>query len=141
MREAIDRRIKSGLNTEYIEGGSDVISMAIVQLDEYFAGERTEFSIPLLFVGTNFQKSVWQELEGIPYGKTETYLGLSEKLGDKLAVRAVASANGANAISIIVPCHRIIGSKGQLVGYAGGLAAKSKLLQLEKFGGEQLELF
>jgi len=82
-------------------------------------------------VGSPFQKSVWEELLKIPYGSTETYLGISNKLNNPKAIRAVASANGANAISVIVPCHRIIGSDGNLVGYAGGIDVKSKLLTLE----------
>ena len=134
MRNAIDKRIKTGLDTEYVAGDSDIIQMAKAQLTEYANGNRTEFSIPLRFVGTNFQQTVWSELVKIPYGKTETYLGLSKKLDNVKAIRAVAAANGANAISIIVPCHRVIGSKGELVGYAGGLPAKKKILQLESAG-------
>jgi len=95
-----------------------------------------------LFVGSDFQKTVWEKLLTIPYGKTTSYLELSRMLGDEKAIRAVATANGANAISIIVPCHRVIGSDGSLTGYAGGLNAKQKLLQLEGMNfGEQLELF
>ena len=139
-RNEIDKRIQSGLNTEYQEGDSEVIQNTIKQLEEYFAGKRTEFDIPLLFAGTEFQQRVWNELQKIPFGKTETYLGLSQKLGDEKAIRAVASANGANSISIIVPCHRIIGSNGNLTGYAGGLNAKKKLLELEG-SSEQLQLF
>jgi len=141
MRSAIDQRITSGLTAEYIEKETAVITQAQNQLTEYLEGQRKKFDIPLLIIGTEFQKSVWNELLKIPFGKTETYLGLSKKLKNETAIRAVASANGANAISIIVPCHRIIGSDGALVGYAGGLAAKKKLLQLEGIGGNQLELF
>ena len=141
MRKVIDERIKKGLVADYQEENSEVTDMTISQLEEYFSGKREVFTIPLLLEGTDFQKNVWEELMKIPFGKTETYLGLSKNLGNELAIRAVASANGANAISIIVPCHRIIGSKGDLVGYAGGIAAKKNLLQLEGFGGEQLELF
>ena len=131
MRSNIDKRIKTGLNAEYVEGSSDVIEKAISQFEEYFRNERKEFDIPLLLVGTDFQKSVWDALMQVPYGKTDTYLGLSKKIGKEKAIRAVAGANGANAISIIVPCHRIIGTDGSLVGYAGGLHAKKKLLELE----------
>ena len=131
MRTAIDKRIMTGLDTEYIEGDSDIIEQAKDQLTDYFSGERTEFDIPLLLIGTDFQKSVWNSLRLIPYGKTDTYMGLSKKLNNVKAIRAVAGANGANAISIIIPCHRIIGSDGSLVGYAGGLRAKQKLLELE----------
>ncbi|KAB2868464.1 MAG: methylated-DNA--[protein]-cysteine S-methyltransferase, partial [Bacteroidales bacterium] len=101
------------------------------------------FELPLLLIGTPFQKSIWNELLKIPYGKTETYMGLSQKLNNTKAIRAVAAANGANAISIIVPCHRIIGSNGELVGYAGGVDVKQKLLRLENSDNyaEQLKLF
>jgi methylated-DNA-[protein]-cysteine S-methyltransferase len=92
-----------------------------------------------LLVGTDFQKTVWEELLKIPFGKTLTYLQLSNRLQNPKAIRAVATANGANALSIFVPCHRIIGSQGELVGYAGGLPAKQKLLDLE--GGRQVGLF
>ncbi|MCF8381230.1 MAG: methylated-DNA--[protein]-cysteine S-methyltransferase [Bacteroidales bacterium] len=90
--------------------------------------ERTEFTIPLLPAGSDFQKKVWNALLQIPYGTTETYLELSKRLSNEKAIRAVASSNGANAIAIIIPCHRIIGSDGKLVGYAGGLEAKRNYL-------------
>jgi methylated-DNA-[protein]-cysteine S-methyltransferase len=131
MRTSIDARIKKFFDAEYEEGEDEVITEAIKQLNEYFARNRKEFDLPLLFAGTEFQKKVWNALLEIPYGHISSYLHLAEKIGDKNAVRAVASANGANAISIIVPCHRIIGSHGDLVGYAGGLRAKQKLLELE----------
>ena len=101
------------------------------QLNEYFNQERKEFDIPLLTVGSDFQKSVWLELQQIPYGITETYLGLSIKMNNEKAIRAVSAANGANAISIFIPCHRVIGSKNELTGYAGGIPVKKKLLRLE----------
>jgi methylated-DNA-[protein]-cysteine S-methyltransferase len=131
MRNAIDGRISRGLNAEYIDGDSVVLDETKRQLAEYFDGERKQFDLPLLMVGSEFQKSVWDALLQLGYGKTASYLELSERIGNKNAVRAVASANGANAISIIVPCHRIIGSKGELIGYAGGLKAKERLLALE----------
>ena len=131
MRSSIDRRIETGLQAEYVEGESDIIDETRKQLSSYFAGEISRFDLPLLMVGSEFQKKVWELLLNIPFGKTESYLGLSKKLGDVKAIRAVASANGANAISIIVPCHRIIGSDGNLTGYAGGLTTKRKLLRLE----------
>lgn len=131
MREQIDRRIQSGLETSYIEGDCELFFRTEQQLSEYFDGKRKSFDLPLLTVGTPFQKSVWEALITIPYGVTESYMGLSRKLGNVKAIRAVASANGANAISIIIPCHRIIGSDGSLGGYAGGLPAKRKLLDLE----------
>lgn len=142
MRESIDNRIKKGLNSEYIKDPCPIIKETINQLTEYFKEERTEFSIPLLLVGTEFQQSVWQSLLTIPYGKTDTYLGLSKKLNNEKAIRAVGTANGANSISILVPCHRIIGSDGNLVGYAGGLEAKKRLLTLENaLDLTQLSLF
>lgn len=132
MRQQIDKRILEGLKAEYLEGTSEVIEECKKQLDEYFKRERQVFDLPLLLVGTDFQKRVWEKLIEIPFGKTNSYLGLSKDLGDEKAIRAVATANGANAISIIIPCHRIIGSDGKLVGYAGGLPAKQKLLELEE---------
>jgi methylated-DNA-[protein]-cysteine S-methyltransferase len=143
MRVSINKRIQDGLDAHFEEAASPVMSMTIAQLGEYFSGDRTNFDVPIQLIGTDFQKSVWHALLKIPYGETETYLSLSRKLGDEKSIRAVASANGANAISIIVPCHRIIGSDGKLVGYAGGLDVKKKLLRLESNGKypEQLELF
>ena len=143
MRTAIDRRIQRGLETSYEEKSSPVIRKAQSQLEEYFEGRRNDFEVPLLLVGTPFQKHVWQELLKIPFGKTESYSGLSKKIDNEKAVRAVAAANGANAISIFIPCHRIIGINGEPVGYAGGTSTKKKLLQLEKGikGLEQLTLF
>jgi methylated-DNA-[protein]-cysteine S-methyltransferase len=140
MRGAIDKRIQTTLKAQYIEGNSKLLEESEKQLNEYFKKKRTHFDIPLHFAGTDFQKQVRQALIQIPYGKTETYLGLSKTLGDEKAIRAVATANGANAISIIVPCHRIIGSDNSMVGYAGGITAKKKLLQLEG-ALSQLELF
>lgn len=131
LRNAVDSRIQKGLKTGYSEERSDVVQEAIRQLEEYFDKKRTQFDLPLLTIGTAFQKNVWSELMKIPYGTTETYMGLSKRMGNVAAIRAVAAANGANAISIFIPCHRIIGSGRQLVGYAGGLPAKKKLLALE----------
>lgn len=131
MRTTIDKRIQDGLNSTYVNDESEVMNQTMTQLTEYFDGARTKFDIPLLLVGSDFQRAVWETLVKIPFGTTESYLNLSRILGNEKAIRAVASANGANAISIIVPCHRIIGSKGDLTGYAGGLPAKNKLLILE----------
>ncbi|MBY0356526.1 MAG: methylated-DNA--[protein]-cysteine S-methyltransferase [Candidatus Obscuribacterales bacterium] len=105
--------------------------LAKKQLQEYFACERTEFSLPLKPVGTEFQRSVWQELCKIGYGETISYGELARRVGNPAAVRAVASANARNPISIVVPCHRVIGHNGKLTGYAGGLARKEALLGLE----------
>jgi methylated-DNA-[protein]-cysteine S-methyltransferase len=143
MRTEIDRRIQSGLNAEYQEEETVTSRLTIQQIKEYMNSDREIFDIPLELVGTTFQKQVWNELLKIPFGKTESYLGLSKKLYNEKAIRAVASANGANAISIIIPCHRIIGSNGKLVGYAGGLQAKKKLLELETKNklNKQLNIF
>ena len=132
-RAIIDLRIQKSLNAQYSEGDSDIIQKTICQLNEYFNRQRNQFDIPLLLIGTEFQKSVWNMLLQIPYGTTDTYLGLSERINNVKAIRAVAAANGANAISIIIPCHRIIGSNRQLIGYAGGLNTKKKLLELESY--------
>ncbi|MGQ1785199.1 methylated-DNA--[protein]-cysteine S-methyltransferase [Saccharicrinis sp. GN24d3] len=143
MRNQIDQRIQKGLDARYEEGGSEINQETIQQLTAYFQAERSQFDIPLKLVGTDFQQKVWQQLIRIPFGETSSYLELSRDLGNEKAIRAVASANGANAISIIVPCHRIIGSDGKLVGYAGGLDAKKKLLRLEnpENYAQQLSLF
>ncbi|MDY3558176.1 methylated-DNA--[protein]-cysteine S-methyltransferase [Gemmata sp. JC673] len=110
------------------------------QLNEYFAGRRKEFSVPLDFVtGTPFQQQVWRALLGIPFGETRSYSDLAQQVGRPKAVRAVGAANGKNPISIIGPCHRVIGSSGKLTGYAGGLAAKALLLRLEGVKGSALD--
>ena len=101
------------------------------QLNEYFARQRNQFTIPLDPIGTPFQKAVWKALETIPYGETRTYSQLAQQLGNPTAARAVGAANGKNPISIIVPCHRVIGASGSLTGFAGGLEAKACLLALE----------
>lgn len=136
MRKSIDQRIQKGLNAEYVEQTTELHQEVVKQLDDYFAEELKTFDLQLTFVGSDFQKSVWQALVDIPFGDTLSYHALSEQLGNTLAIRAVASANGANAISIIVPCHRIIGKDGKLTGYAGGLKAKQKLLELEGSYGQ-----
>ena len=132
MRTTVDNRLKKGLNAQFVEQNSGILEETRKQLDEYFSMERKVFDIPLVTVGTDFQKSVWKALREVPYGTTSTYLGLAKKIGNEKAVRAVASANGANAIGIIIPCHRLIGSHGELIGYGGGLAVKKRLLKLEQ---------
>ena len=132
MRKTVDERIKKGLNAVFVEQDDDILQKTRLQLDEYFNIQRKEFDIPLLTVGTDFQKSVWEALLKVPYGTTSTYLQLAKEIGKAKAVRAVANANGANAIGIIIPCHRIIGTNGELTGYAGGLPLKKRLLELEK---------
>ena len=101
------------------------------QLDEYFSGKRTEFSVPLDFKGTDFQNAVWRALMTIPYGETRSYMQIARQIGNPKAVRAVGAANGKNPVSIIAPCHRVIGAGGKLTGFAGGLKAKEFLLALE----------
>ena len=104
---------------------------AVRQIQEYFEGNRTQFTFLLNPSGTKFQKKVWQELLKIPFGKTSSYMELSKRLGDVKAIRAVASANGKNPLWIVIPCHRVIGTDGSLTGYAGGLWRKKWLLEHE----------
>lgn len=130
--DRVNNRLRRFLNAEFSDGSSAVIDKALRELDEYFAGHRREFDIPLMFAGTDFQKKVWNALLAIPYGKTISYGEMARQIGLPKAVRAVANANGANSISIIAPCHRVIGSNNTLTGYGGGLAAKEYLLRLEK---------
>ena len=132
MRDRIDKRLKSRLSANYVEKSSDVLDLTRRQLIDYFHNERKSFDIPLKLIGTDFQKTVWNNLINIPYGKTTSYLELASRISNPQAVRAVANANGANAMSIIIPCHRVIGSDGALGGYAGGLPAKRKLINLEQ---------
>lgn len=102
------------------------------QLQQYFAGERREFTLPLAFVGTEFQKKVWHALLTIPCGETRSYGDIARQIGHPQAVRAVGAANGRNPLSIVTPCHRVIGTNGKLTGFAGGLTTKAFLLDLEK---------
>lgn len=110
------------------------------QLHEYFAGRRKRFTVPLDLRGTPFQRNVWNLLLAIPYGETRSYAQLANQLGNARATRAVGAANGRNPVSIIVPCHRVIGSSGTLTGFAGGLAVKAQLLEMERGGRRQLSL-
>ena len=130
-RESIDKRVQKGLHAIFVEEESTVLKLVKEELEEYFKGVRKTFDIPLLLVGTEFQKSVWKGLIQVPYGMTASYRELALSIDHKKAVRAVASAVGANAISIFIPCHRIIGSDGSLTGYAGGLDTKKNLLKIE----------
>lgn len=109
-----------------------VLSETERQLGEYFKGQRKTFDLPLNFAGTAFQKSVWNALLKIPYGQTRCYGELAKQLGNAKAMRAVGAANGRNPISIVAPCHRVIGASGKLTGFAGGLETKAFLLQLER---------
>lgn len=117
-----------------------VLQDTIRQLEEYFSGKRKSFSLPLDFRGTEFQKKVWGALLTIPFGETRSYAQIAEQVNSPKAVRAVGAANGKNPISIIAPCHRVIGSNGDLTGFAGGLAAKTLLLSLEGHTEKQLSL-
>lgn len=112
-------------------GDSPVLDQAERELQEYFAGERKTFDVPIHLAGTEFQMRVWEHLLRIPYGKTASYLEVAAALGDPNATRAVGGANGANRIAIIVPCHRVIAADGSLGGYGGGLPQKQWLLELE----------
>ncbi len=117
------------------ESGTSVpeyLASCIRQLDEYFQGKRREFDLPLQDTGTDFQKRVWAELRTIPCGETRSYSELAQAIGREKAVRAVGSANGKNLLSIVVPCHRVIGSNGKLTGYAGELWRKEWLLEHER---------
>lgn len=128
----------------FTENDSDPILIETErQLNEYFKGERTVFTLELDPVGTDFQKAVWMLLSGIPYGQTRTYMDIAKQIGNVKTIRAVGAANGRNPISIIVPCHRVIGTSGELTGFAGGLKAKAYLLALEgvKKNETQLEIF
>lgn len=132
-RERTDARIKRCLKAGYKIQPSDVTTLAAKELEEYFSGERMAFDIPLLPVGTDFQKEVWKCLSTIPYGSVISYSEEARLIGRPASVRAVANANGANALSIFIPCHRVIGSDGSLTGYAGGTEAKRRLLELEDY--------
>lgn len=111
---------------------TELLSMATIQLDEYFQGKRTVFSLPFKLTGTPFQLAVWKELQNIPYGKTTSYKEIAQKINKPKAYRAVGMANNKNPLPIIIPCHRVISSNGKLIGYAGGLKLKNYLLELEQ---------
>jgi methylated-DNA-[protein]-cysteine S-methyltransferase len=131
MRDCIDRKIEYGLQGKFVKSNDAILEESKQQLNEYYNAKRENFTIPLNMVGTEFQQRVWNALLAIPFGETLSYLQLATSMGNKNAVRAVANANGANSISIFIPCHRVIGHTGKLVGYAGGLNAKKKLLMME----------
>lgn len=126
-------RVQRYLQASFTEESSELTRLAAQELDEFFAKRRQVFDLPLLFAGTDFQQKVWSNLLKIPYGQTLSYRQTASLLGMPEAVRAIANANGANALSIIVPCHRVIGHNGSLTGYGGGLAAKRFLLELEQY--------
>lgn len=116
------------------EPETELLKMAGDQLTEYFLGKRTEFSLPLAPQGTDFQKKVWKALCMIPYGQTKSYRQIAEQIGNPKACRAVGGANNKNPIMIFIPCHRVIGADGSLVGFGGGLYAKEYMLKLERKG-------
>src|SRR5690606_9610692 len=118
----------------------DIYLRLNAQIGDYFKNQIWTFDVPIKPSGTEFQKSVWNELQKIPFGKTISYLKLAQDLGDEKTIRAAASANGKNPVSILIPCHRVIGKDGSLTGYAGGLHRKKFLIELEK-GMKSMELF
>jgi len=135
LRGGVDDMLKRRFTAEIVEEDDDLLVLARQQIDEYLTGTRRGFDVPLLMVGTEFQKSVWNALMQVPYGTTASYLHIARAIGNPEAARAVGNACKANPIGIMVPCHRIIGSKGRLVGYGGGLPRKEKLLSLEQSHG------
>ena len=130
------RRVPLGDLTE--DAANPFLIQTEAELTDYFAGKRNAFTVPLDFNGTGFQKSVWQALLTIPFGETRSYGQIAAQLGKPSASRAVGAANGKNPISIIAPCHRVIGTNGKLIGFAGGLETKAHLLALE---GHEAGLF
>jgi AraC family transcriptional regulator of adaptative response/methylated-DNA-[protein]-cysteine methyltransferase len=134
-RKSIDtimKRIETLYGSAFEEAEHPFFPVLEGQISEYFTGQRREFDVPLHLLGTQFQKSVWEGLLQIPYGETRSYKKQSIFLGNEKAIRAVAGANGENGIAIIVPCHRVIGENGSLIGYGGGLQRKQWLLDLER---------
>lgn len=125
---------RPALSGEYAQVETPLLKEAAKQLNEYIAGERKKFDLPLLPKGTEFMQTVWKALLDIPHGETRTYAQIAAAIGAPKACRAVGSANGRNPIPIVIPCHRVIGTSGKLTGYAGGLAMKRTLLELEAAG-------
>ena len=132
MLETQIARLKKYLKAETVPGNSPFFNILDEQLKQYFEGKRKDFDLPLVLPGTEFQQQVWRVLQNIPFGKTHSYRQQAEALGNPAAVRAVAKANGDNRISIVIPCHRVIGSDGKLTGYGGGLWRKEWLLAHER---------
>ena len=123
--------LKHFKNAKVVTGSNAILSETMIQLKQYFAGTRKKFNLNLFAAGTEFQKKVWSELSRIPFGKTITYKAQAQRIKSPKAVRAVGAANGKNPLAIIIPCHRVVGSNGKLVGYVGGQNLKSALLKLE----------
>lgn len=136
----LDEKYFPGIAAEWQRApNAKMLAQARKQLDEYFAGKRTEFGLPVEPDGTAFQCGVWRALQEIPYGTTINYGTLAQRIGKPSASRAVGAANGRNPISIVIPCHRVIGVNGDLTGYAGGMARKEALLRLEAKRVENFE--
>jgi len=137
----VDEKYYPGVAAEWQRvPNAKMIAQSRKQLDEYFAGMRTEFELPVAPEGTAFQRVVWRALQEIPYGTTINYGTLARRIGNANASRAVGAANGRNPISIVIPCHRVIGANGDLTGYAGGMARKEALLRLEAKRVENFQL-
>jgi O-6-methylguanine DNA methyltransferase len=134
-------RFLRGDGTDRLPNLDPLTREAILQLKSYLSQKLEQFDLPLHLIGTDFQQKVWQYLQKIPYGKTITYKELAIGLGDLNCIRAAASANGKNPLAIVIPCHRVIGQSGKLVGYSGELWRKSWLLENEKRSGQQQRLF
>ena len=132
LLELEKKQLSAAFNAPLVQGESPHFETLKEQMRQYFEGKRKEFDIPLDLVGTDFQKRVWLSLLQIPYGRTTTYARQAALLGKPSAVRAVANANGRNKVSIILPCHRVIGTNGTLTGYGGGIRRKKMLLELER---------
>ena len=130
--DSITRVTWSKVPQEYIQEETELILNCKIQLEEYFAGNRKQFDLPLAPKGTDFQKRVWKAVTDIPYGEKRTYGEIAAAVGSPKAARAVGMANNKNPIGIIVPCHRVVGADGKLVGYAGGMEKKEWLLNLEQ---------
>jgi len=128
----INNWLKKWLDTNNIQQNDELLFASRQQLTEYFLGKRKEFNLPLLLFGTPFQKLVWQTLTNIPYGETRSYKEIALEINSPKSVRAIGGANHQNPIPIIIPCHRVIGSNGELVGYGGGIEIKKYLLEFEK---------
>lgn len=139
-RKHIDKlcqKVYAAVGEQLLPADAPMLAQLEEELHEYYSGVRHSFSVPVAAVGTDFQQRVWHALRGIAYGSTTSYLQLSEQLGDRLAIRAVANANGNNCVALLLPCHRVIGTDGSLTGYGGGLERKKLLLELEARHSQQ----
>lgn len=130
-RDSIDSKILKELSAEVYSENTDLLKEAEEQINNYLKGTIQEFNLPFSAIGSEFQKTVLQELQNIPYGKTVSYKDIAEKIKMPTAIRAVANAIASNHLNLIIPCHRVIGANNKLTGYAGGITAKKKLLKLE----------